>query len=107
MNLKIEDALRRHGADFQHWLGRYAARVSADAPQDRVERMNAVNPRYVLRNWIAQRAIQAAEVDDFSEVEFLLLLLQNPFKVNQEAEARGYAGPPPSWAKSLTVSCSS
>ena len=96
---------------FRQFVELYAARLKVEPIEldeaARLTAMQAVNPRYVLRNWIAQRAIQAAEVDDFSEVEFLLLLLQNPFKVNQEAEARGYAGPPPSWAKSLTVSCSS
>jgi uncharacterized protein YdiU (UPF0061 family) len=73
----------------------------------RLTAMQAVNPRYVLRNWIAQKAIQAAEADDFSEVQFLLQLLRNPFRVSPEAEAKGYASPPPTWAKSLAVSCSS
>jgi uncharacterized protein YdiU (UPF0061 family) len=69
--------------------------------------MQAANPRYVLRNWIAQRAIEAAEGDDFSEVQFLLRLLRNPFRVSPEAEVKGYAGPPPAWARNLSVSCSS
>jgi len=38
------------------------------------------NPRYILRNWVAQAAIEKAEQDDFSEVQFLLKLLQNPFR---------------------------
>merc|ERR1712241_1135578 len=71
----------------------------------RMEAMQATNPRYILRNWIAQRAIELAEEDDFSEVKFLLELLQNPFSTNKEAEAKGYASPPPKWSRKLAVSC--
>jgi len=74
---------------------------------DRMEAMQKTNPRYILRNWIAQEAIQRAEQDDFSEVRFLLNLLKNPYKINREAEAKGYASAPPSWAGRLAVSCSS
>jgi uncharacterized protein YdiU (UPF0061 family) len=97
---------------FRQFVEQYAARLKAEPPQadddtPRLTAMQAVNPRYVLRNWMAQRAIQAAEVDDFSEVEFLHRLLKAPFRTSQEAEAKGYASPPPAWAKSLSVSCSS
>jgi len=74
---------------------------------ERMEAMQKTNPRYILRNWIAQEAIQRAEQDDFSEVRYLLNLLKNPYKINKEAEAKGYASPPPSWAGRLAVSCSS
>lgn len=92
---------------FHRFVELYLARLRNEDETARLTAMQAVNPRYVLRNWMAQKAIQAAETDDFSEVEFLLRLLQDPFRVSQEAEARGYASPPPAWAKTLTVSCSS
>ena len=63
--------------------------------------------RYILRNWIAQKAISMAEEDDFSEVKFLLDLFRNPYKINKAAEGKGYASKPPSWSKTLSVSCSS
>lgn len=69
--------------------------------------MCQVNPRYVLRNWMAQSAIEKAEKDDFSEVQFLLRILQNPYTISEEAEEKGYADPPPEWSCTIRVSCSS
>uniref|UniRef100_A0A667YX21 Selenoprotein O n=1 Tax=Myripristis murdjan TaxID=586833 RepID=A0A667YX21_9TELE len=66
-----------------------------------------VNPRYVLRNWMAESAVRKAEVDDFSEVELLHRVLSVPFVTQETAEEAGYAARPPSWAKRLKVSCSS
>ena len=74
----------------------------------RQERMQKCNPRYVLRNWMAEEAIRNAEdFGDFSVVHKLQRVLQNPFKLSQEAEVSGYAQPPPPWAQELRVSCSS
>ncbi len=77
----------------------------------------------MLRNWLAQHAIDAAEKGDFSEARRLLRLLEAPFSddiaVELEAEAGSengmacrsrvlqYDGPIPTWAKGLCVSCSS
>ena len=73
--------------------------------------------RYVLRNWIAQNAIQMAEKGDYSEVERVLRLLEQPF--SDDAAQGGvtaaqfcerslqYDGAVPQWAKRLCVSCSS
>jgi len=90
-------------------LSQYVARLKREEREDmaRMESMQGANPRYILRNWMAQRAIELAEEEDFSEVSFLLELLQNPFSTNKEAEARGYASPPPKWSRRLAVSCSS
>ena len=78
--------------------------------------------RYVLRNWIAQRAIDAAEEGDYSEVRRVLRLLENPYSDDAAADldadvssgskaacsrAVQYDGPVPQWAKGLCVSCSS
>jgi uncharacterized protein YdiU (UPF0061 family) len=67
--------------------------------------MLARNPKYILRNYMAQIAIEKAENGDFSEVNRLLHILQNPFDEHPEAEE--YAGLPPDWSESLSVSCSS
>lgn len=91
------------------FLKMYTDRVKKEkgTEEERRQRMGGRNPRYVLRNWMAQAAIEMAEKDDFSEVQFLHTLLQDPFTINREAEALGYSSPPPAWAARLAVSCSS
>ena len=86
----------------------YHARLTAESSNEtaRRERMNRVNPKFVLRNHLAQVAIdQATQHRDFSEIDRLLAILQRPFDEQPEHEA--YAEPPPDWAKSIEVSCSS
>jgi len=56
---------------------------------------------------MAESAIKKAEKDDFSEVQFLLKVLQSPYTINDEAEKKGYADSPPKWACTISVSCSS
>lgn len=68
--------------------------------------MNRVNPKYILRNYLAQRAIEKAQIEkNFSEVNTLLDLLYRPFDEQPEREA--YADAPPAWGKHLEISCSS
>ncbi|XP_037311959.2 protein adenylyltransferase SelO-like isoform X2 [Pungitius pungitius] len=79
---------------FPDWLSMYQLRLlrqENDSDLERQQRMKNENPRYVLRNWMAESAISKAEKNDFSEA----------------AEKAGYAERPPSWAKGLKVSCSS
>jgi serine/tyrosine/threonine adenylyltransferase len=92
---------------FDAWAARYARRLRAENSVDgeRRRRMDAVNPKFVLRNHIAERAIRAAQEGDFAETERVLTLLQRPFDEQPEHEA--YAGFPPDWAQQLQVSCSS
>ncbi len=95
-------------AGAQAWLSRYSARLCSDPTQhwqERVAGMLAVNPLYVLRNHIAQQAIEAAEKGDFSEVERQYELLRDPFQARAGLEA--YAAAPPAGAPHLEVSCSS
>ena len=67
--------------------------------------MDRVNPKYVLRNYLAQTAIERAQAGDFSEVDRLRALLEDPFSEQPEHEAS--AEPPPTWGRHLVVSCSS
>jgi len=94
---------------IKEFIQMYVKRIRGEGLSDeiRMENMQAANPRYILRNWIAQAAIERAEQDDFSEVQFLLKLFENPYRISKEAEERGYASPPPDWSKKLAVSCSS
>ena len=67
--------------------------------------MRAVNPHYVLRNWMAEDAIRRAKDKDFGGVAELLDLLRHPF--DEQPGFERYAAPPPDWASDLSVSCSS
>lgn len=92
---------------FDAWLARYRARLAQESSDEasRAQRMNRVNPKYVLRNHLAQQAIDRAVTGDDSEVRRLLAVLQRPFDEQPEHEAD--AGHPPAWASQLEVSCSS
>jgi uncharacterized protein YdiU (UPF0061 family) len=63
------------------------------------------NPKYVLRNHLGELAIQAARVKDFSVLEQLLLVLENPFDEHPQSDS--FAGFPPDWAGAISISCSS
>jgi uncharacterized protein YdiU (UPF0061 family) len=94
-------------AGFDAWAVQYRERLrqehSADAA--RQDAMNRVNPKYILRNYLAQVAIEKAQNGDFSEVAKLLALLERPF--DEQPENESYAALPPDWASHLEVSCSS
>lgn len=94
-------------AGFDAWAARYAARLRAEGSDDmaRAERMRRSNPKIVLRNWLAQRAIERAEAGDHSEIDRLLRLLQTPY--DEHPEAPDCAAEPPDWARTLELSCSS
>jgi len=102
--------LRDHFVDreaFDRWAARYTERLRSENSNDdeRSARMRRVNPKYVLRNYLAHAAIQMAKEKDFSEIERLHQLLRDPFA--EQSEMSRYAAPPPDWGKQLIVSCSS
>ncbi len=89
------------------WLAGWRVRL-AQTPWDdnaRQAAMRAANPKYVLRNWLAEGAIRKARARDFAEVGRLLDCLRRPF--DEQPEFEHYAAPPPDWASGLEVSCSS
>ena len=92
---------------FDAWAVQYGERLRREASQDeaRRARMQRVNPKYVLRNYLAQIAIEKAQQKDFSEIARLLSLLQAPFDEHPGLES--YAASPPNWGKHIAVSCSS
>jgi serine/tyrosine/threonine adenylyltransferase len=92
---------------FDAWALRYQARLDAEhsIASVRLAQMQRHNPKYVLRNHLAETAIRQAREGDFSEVQRLATVLANPFDEQPAFEA--YAALPPSWASHLEVSCSS
>ena len=94
-------------AAFDAWAVRYRLRLRQEDSDDAARRvaMNLVNPKYVLRNYLAQVAIDKAREKDFSEVSRLLTVLARPF--DEQPEHEHYAALPPDWASHLEVSCSS
>jgi uncharacterized protein YdiU (UPF0061 family) len=109
-NSKEDEPLRDLFIDraaFDSWAVQYRARLAQENSDDAARRlaMHAVNPKYVLRNYLAQVAIDKAGNKDFSEVARLLQVLEKPFDEQPESEA--YAALPPDWASHLEVSCSS
>ena len=89
------------------WIQRYGERLGAETRDDaeRAIAMNRVNPKYVLRNYLAQRAIERAVARDWSEIERLQQLLATPFDDHPDLAA--YAEGPPADERHVVVSCSS
>jgi uncharacterized protein YdiU (UPF0061 family) len=101
--------------DCSRWLDQYRLRLQAEGMPDAERRrmMDKVNPRFVLRNYLAEAAIRQAIVAlgqppaerDFSEVRRLAEVLCRPF--DEQPANEQYAALPPDWASDIEVSCSS
>ncbi|GAB3474489.1 protein adenylyltransferase SelO [Azotobacter salinestris] len=95
-------------AGFDAWAEDYLARLAREGEPDeaaRCARMHAVNPKYILRNYLAQQAIEAAERGDYGPVRELHAVLSRPF--DEQPGMERYAERPPEWGKHLEISCSS
>jgi serine/tyrosine/threonine adenylyltransferase len=92
---------------FDAWAERYRARLALEnsADTERAARMHRANPKFVLRNHLAQTAIESAQQGDYGETQRLLKVLEYPFDEQPHNEAD--AAFPPTWATQLEVSCSS
>ncbi|HEX8440873.1 protein adenylyltransferase SelO [Archangium sp.] len=100
-----------HVAKGLEWLAAWWQRTRREGvpPETLARQMDAVNPKYVLRNWLAQEAIDAAHNGDDSKVHALLEVMRRPFDEQPGREA--YAAKRPEWARSKpgfsALSCSS
>ena len=92
---------------LNEWLDRYDARLTLNLStlQTRQDKMLRTNPKYVLKNYILQEAINEAEKGNFTLVNDLLILAQNPYDEHPEFER--YAGVTPNQHTNLKLSCSS
>ncbi len=97
--------------NVRQWLHRYTARLrqEPDSGEAIRERMLRANPKYVLRNYLAQQAIERAEAGDLSTLETLMHVLKTPF--DEHPEYHELAAKRPDWARDkpgcATLSCSS
>ena len=87
------------------WLLQYKELIALDDKALSADLMLKTNPRFVLRNHLAEQAIRAAKLGDFSELHTLQRLLARPFDEHPGHET--YADFPPEWASSISISCSS
>lgn len=96
-------------AGLKAWLGDYRARLATESrePAARAAAMRAVNPKYVLRNWIAQSLIERLEADpgDLAPLDQLMQVLARPYDEHPQAEH--WAQPPADPAAQRPISCSS
>lgn len=106
-----DQIIPEHRARTADWLRKYLQRVRRDHIDDaeRRRRMNAVNPKYVLRNYLAQLAIDKAEQGDSALVSELLEVLRRPY--DEQPDKGGFAEKRPEWARHRPgcsmLSCSS
>jgi uncharacterized protein YdiU (UPF0061 family) len=98
-------------ADWRQWLKTYRVRLDRDGrpAEERRTQMDAVNPLYVLRNYLAQEAIELAEQGDASRVHELFEVMQQPY--TEQPGKEHFAQKRPEWARDKpgcsTLSCSS
>jgi serine/tyrosine/threonine adenylyltransferase len=93
------------------WMESYLTKINLEVQNDaeRKTAMNAINPKYVLRNYMAQLAIEAAEKSDYSVIDELYTLLKNPY--NEQPHYEKWFAKRPDWARHKVgcsmLSCSS
>ena len=93
-------------ANWNIWLNKYLS----NAYDENRAKMNLINPKYVLRNWMAQLAIDDAEKEDYAKIELLTNLLKDPYSENHDFEEDWFRRRP-EWALNRPgcsmLSCSS
>ncbi|XP_042631381.1 protein adenylyltransferase SelO-1, mitochondrial isoform X2 [Cyprinus carpio] len=101
MDTTAEQLRAKQTEDWSRWIKKYRQRLACECEsgldvkelqEERVRVMNNNNPYVVLRNYIAQNAVEAAENDDFSEVQRVLKVLEKPFSVQEGLEKPGWVG---------------
>ena len=118
-NENHEERMANFTKKIEDWLKNYKIRILEEhqfvkqnskendkviKTQKRKEFMNAINPAFILRNYLLEECIKKAENGDYSEITKLLNLAQNPFK---EIEKTEYCSKVSSSGTKICVSCSS
>ena len=99
-SIKVDDSLKSWSQKFKERHDIEIADIDS-----RITQMNEMNPKFILRNYMLQNAIDQAEEGSYEEIDILMKLITKPFEENLEYER--YSEESPEWAKSLGLSCSS
>ncbi len=95
-------------SEIQNWMVLYKKRLQAENSNDaeRKKDMDRINPKFILRNYLAESAIRkAVDEADYSEINRLHQILKDPF--SEQVQFQDYAEPSPDWGRNLVISCSS
>ena len=99
-SIKVDDSLKSWSQNFKERHDIETADIDS-----RITQMNEMNPKFILRNYMLQNAIDQAEEGSYKEIDILMKLITKPYEENLEYER--YSEESPEWAKSLGLSCSS
>jgi len=102
-----EDNRQMLKAWLYQYTEQYLKKQSSYSDEERKRDMDATNPKYILRNWMAHEAIQKAKSGDYSQLLEIYNLLQNPFDEQLGELSVKYAQNAPQWSRTLKCSCSS
>ncbi|MTH16788.1 protein adenylyltransferase SelO [Flavobacterium sp. LC2016-01] len=108
---KPEEVSGKISEIWTKWFSDYLERLKVESLSDdeRSQKMNLINPKYVLRNYMAQLAIDSADKEDYSLIDELYTLLQKPY--DEQPEYEKWYAKRPDWARSKVgcsmLSCSS
>ena len=98
-----------HKKGWIDWLNKYAERISGINNEERIKLINSVNPKYILRNYMAQLAIEDAEKGNYELINELFELLKEPY--SEQPESEKWFAKRPEWANEKVgcsmLSCSS
>ncbi len=109
--MSYSENFKQFEEDWSKWLQNYAKQIIAENKDsaERISEMNKINPKYVLRNYMAQLAIDKADEGDYGLVDELYELLKNPY--DEQPEMEKWFAKRPDWAKNRVgcsmLSCSS
>lgn len=114
-DLSTEQLSAQNLAEFTHaseqswmaWLDQYKQRITREMASEpiRKQQLRSVNPRYILRNYMAEEAIREATQGDYRLVNQLLPVLRHPAETHSHLQR--YQAAPPDWARSICLTCSS
>jgi len=108
---RLDALTESYKSRFAKWLRKYMLRVQKNGigQAEKLQRMNAANPKYVLRNYLSQLAIDKAEEGDYSMINELLEVMRHPY--DEQPDKQAYAVKRPEWARHKAgcskLSCSS
>ena len=89
------------------WINSFQQRHEKESSSlsEKLVLMNRTNPKFILRNYMAQEVIEDAEESDYGKLEALIKIITNPFEEHEEFQS--FAERSPEWAKDIEISCSS